>query len=102
MLFVRNSCDSNEVPWRVPSAFRRVVPAESGNWGQADEVRATDRFYRRGGAPGPFFRIFGLREPRGSVRLVFGCRFLRAARFSLLRSARSLIFCVFMKGHPIS
>lgn len=52
--------------------------------------------YRRVGAPGPFFLIFGLREPRGSVCLALGGRFLRAARFSLLRSARSLMCRVCM------
>ena len=52
--------------------------------------------YRRGGAPGPFFLILGLRDPRGSVCLGFGGRFLRASRFSLFRFARSLMFFVFM------
>ena len=52
--------------------------------------------YRRGGAPGPFFFTFGLRDPRGSVCLGLGGRFLRAWRFNLLRSARSLMFRVFM------
>jgi len=50
--------------------------------------------YRRGGALGPLFLTLGLREPRGSVRFGLGGRFLRAARFSLLRSALSLIFLV--------
>jgi len=50
--------------------------------------------YRRGGALGPLFLILGLREPRGSVRFGLGGRFLRAARFSFLRSALSLIFLV--------
>jgi len=52
--------------------------------------------YRRGGAPGPRFLTFGLREPRGSVRFGLGGCFLRAARFNFLRSALSLIFLVSM------
>ena len=47
-------------------------------------------------AAGPFFFIFGLREPRGSVRLGFGGRFDRASRFNFLRSALSAIFRVFI------
>jgi hypothetical protein len=47
-------------------------------------------------AAGPFFFTFGLREPRGSVRLAFGGRFVRASRFSFLRSALSATFRVFM------
>ena len=53
-------------------------------------------FYRRGGTPDPFFFTLGLREPRGSVCLGLGGRFLRASRLSRLRSARSLIFRVSM------
>jgi len=48
------------------------------------------------GPPGPFFLSLGLFEPRGSVRLGFGGRFLRAARFNRLRSALSLMFRVFI------
>jgi hypothetical protein len=40
-------------------------------------------------------RTLGLREPRGSVCLGLGGRFLRASRFSRLRSALSLMFFVF-------
>ena len=50
--------------------------------------------YRRGGAPGPLFLTLGLREPRGTVCFGLGGRLLRAARFSFLRSALSLIFLV--------
>src|SRR6516164_1798164 len=52
--------------------------------------------YRLAGPPGPFFFSLGLFEPRGSVRLGFGGCVLRAARFSLLRSALSLTFRVFI------
>jgi hypothetical protein len=45
---------------------------------------------------GPFFFIFGLCDPRGSVRLALGGRFARAARLSFLRSALSVMFRVFM------
>ncbi len=55
-------------------------------------------FYRCAGPPGPFFLTFGLREPRGSVRLGLGGRFFRASRFSFFRSARSLMLFVFMMG----
>ena len=48
----------------------------------------------RGGAPGPFFFTLGFREPRGSVCLGWGGRFLRAARFSFFLSVLSLIFRV--------
>jgi hypothetical protein len=47
-------------------------------------------------AAGPFFFTFGLREPRGSVRLAFGGRFARASRFNFFRSALSATFRVFM------
>jgi hypothetical protein len=56
----------------------------------------TNLSYRRGGAPGPLFLTLGLREPRGSVRFGLGGRFLRATRFSFLRSALSFIFLVFI------
>lgn len=52
------------------------------------------RLHRRGGAPGPFFFTLGFLEPRGQVRLAFGGSFLRASRFSRLRSALSLVFFV--------
>ena len=52
--------------------------------------------YRRGGAPAPFFFTLGLREPRGSVRFGLGGRLFRAARFTFLRSALSLMFLVFI------
>jgi len=47
-------------------------------------------------AAGPFFFIFGLCDPRGSVRLALGGRFARASRFSFFRSALSATFRVFM------
>lgn len=50
--------------------------------------------YRRADPPGPFFFTLGLREPRGSVRFGLGGRFLRAWRFSFLRSALSLTWWV--------
>jgi hypothetical protein len=46
--------------------------------------------------PGPRFFTFGLWEPRGSVRLALAGRFLRASRFSFLRSALSAMFFVSM------
>src|SRR5438874_10511813 len=52
------------------------------------------------GAPAPLFLSFGLREPRGSVRLGLGGRFPRASRFNFLRSALSLIFLVFIIRDP--
>jgi len=54
-------------------------------------------YFLRGGAPGPFFLILGLREPRGSVRFGLAACFLRAARFSFLRSSLSLMFFVFIR-----
>jgi hypothetical protein len=59
-------------------------------------LRITNLSYLRGGAPGPLFLTLGLREPRGSVRFGLGGRFSRAARFSFLRSALSLMFFVFI------
>jgi hypothetical protein len=50
--------------------------------------------YRLACPAGAFFLTFGLWEPRGSVLLALGGRFLRAARFSFLRSCLSLIFVV--------
>ena len=47
-------------------------------------------------AAGPFFFTFGLRDPRGSVRLGLGGRFARASRFSFLRAALSVTVRVFM------
>src|SRR6266566_2672457 len=52
------------------------------------------------GAPAPLFLSFGLREPRGSVRLGLGGRFPRASRFNFLRSALSLVFLVFIVKGP--
>ena len=54
-------------------------------------------YFRRGATPGPFFLTLGLREPRGSVRFGLAACFLRAARFSFLRSSLSLMFFVFMR-----
>jgi hypothetical protein len=53
-------------------------------------------YFLRGATPGPFFFTLGLREPRGSVRFGLGAAFLRAARFSFLRSSLSLMFFVFI------
>jgi hypothetical protein len=53
-------------------------------------------YFLRGATPGPFFLTFGLREPRGIVRFGLGACFLRAPRFSFLRSSLSLTFFVFM------
>jgi len=53
-------------------------------------------YLRRGATPGPFFLTLGLREPRGSVRFGLGAAFLRAVRFTFLRSALSLMFFVSM------
>src|SRR5262249_603530 len=50
--------------------------------------------YRLACPAGAFFLTFGFWEPRGSVRLALGGRFLRGARFSFLRSCLSLIFVV--------
>ena len=44
---------------------------------------------------GPAFLSFFLLEPRGVVRLALGAAFLRAARFTFLRSNLSSIFLVF-------
>jgi hypothetical protein len=53
-------------------------------------------YFLRGATPGPFFFTLGLREPRGSVRFGLGAAFLRAARFSFLRSSLSLMLFVFI------
>ena len=53
-------------------------------------------YFLRGATPGPFFFTLGLREPRGSVRFGLTTCFFRAARFSFLRSALSVIFLVFI------
>ena len=55
--------------------------------------------YRRLGAPGPLFFILRFWEPRSAVDLGSGGRFLRAARFNLLRSALSLM-CRVSKNPP--
>jgi hypothetical protein len=72
------------------------IGTRDGCGGAPIRLRITNLSYRRGGAPGPLFLTLGLREPRGSVRFGLGGRFLRAARFSFLRSALSLMFLVFI------
>jgi hypothetical protein len=60
------------------------------------------RLYRLTCPAGAFFLSFGLCEPRGSVLLAMGGRFLRAARFSFLRSCLSWIFVVSMSAVSFS
>src|SRR5271167_1294107 len=60
--------------------------------------RPNPRLYRLPCPAGAFFLSFGLCEPRGSVLLAIGGRFLRAARFSFLRSCLSWIFVVSMSA----
>jgi hypothetical protein len=64
------------------------------SWNSSPDTRHLSkcRYLRRGATPGPFFFTLGLREPRGSVRFGLGAAFLRAARFSFLRSSLSVIF----------
>ncbi len=49
--------------------------------------------------PCTIFLIFFFMEPRATpaARLAFGAAFLRAARFTFLRSALSVIFLVFIQ-----
>jgi len=59
-----------------------------------------NRRYRRFVVTAPFLRIFRFCDPRSAVCGFKAGRFLRAARFSFLRSALSAIPVVFRKTPP--
>jgi hypothetical protein len=56
------------------------------------------RCFYRFDAPRASFLSFCLFEPRGTVRFGLGAAFFRAARFTFLRSAVSVIAFVFAIG----
>jgi len=83
-----------------PSGARRTSSRQWRSFYNFYHFTPGPRDYLRAARPGPFFFTFGLWEPRGSVRLGFGGRFLRASRFNFFRSALSSMFFVFTGSSP--
>jgi hypothetical protein len=65
-------------------------------------VAVSLRLLYRFDTPRAAFLSFFLFEPRGSVRLALGAAFLRAVRFTFLRSSLSSIFLVSANVKPLS